>query len=84
VGPEGDIVYQAGSNEELMPIEIDLDRVTRSRERGILTLGQPLKSFRDAPVRFEIYDPKSPTRAYLDTLGPVRKPARLVPGKKVP
>lgn len=77
VGPEGDVIYQAAANEELMPVEIDLDRVSRSRERGILTLGQPLKSFRDAPVRFEVYDPKSPLRAYLDTLGPVRKPRRM-------
>lgn len=77
VGPEGDVIYQAAANEELMPVEIDLDRVSRSRERGILTLGQPLKSFRDAPVRFEVYDPNSPVRAYLDTLGPVQKPGRM-------
>ena len=29
----------------------------RSRERGILSLGQPLKSFRDRPVEFSIYRP---------------------------
>jgi predicted amidohydrolase len=42
VGPEGDVLYEARSNEELIPMEIDLDRVSRSRERGVLTLGQPL------------------------------------------
>lgn len=76
VGPDGDVVYQAQSNEELIPLELDLDRVTRSRERGILNLGQPLKTFRDAPVRFEVYDPESPLREYLKRLGPVRKPER--------
>jgi predicted amidohydrolase len=85
VGPEGDIIHQAGSNEELIPVELDLDRVARSRDRGILTLGQPLKSFRDSPIRFEVYDPQSPLRAYLDTLGPVRKPGRVQPrGSVVP
>jgi predicted amidohydrolase len=77
LGPEGDIIHEAGPNEALIPLEIDLDRVRRTRERGIFSLGQPLKSFRDAPVRFEVYDPHSPMRAYLDTLGPVAKPMRL-------
>jgi predicted amidohydrolase len=79
VGPEGDVIHQAGPNEELIPVELDLDRVSRSRERGVLTLGQPLKSFRDSPVRFDVYDPKSPLRSYLNGLGPVRKPSRLSP-----
>ncbi len=79
VGPEGDVIHQAGPNEELIPLEIDLDRVSRSRERGILTLGQPLKSFRDSPVKFDVYDTHSPLRAYLHTLGPVVKPARVLP-----
>ncbi|MCA9538454.1 MAG: carbon-nitrogen hydrolase family protein [Myxococcales bacterium] len=79
VGPEGDVIHQAGPNEALLPLEIDLDRVRRVRERGIHTLGQPLKSFRDAPVRFEVYDPDSPLRAYLHTLGPLEKPGRPSP-----
>ncbi len=81
VGPDGDVVYQAGANEELIPLEIDLERVSRSRERGLLRLGQPLKSFRDSPVRFEVYDPGSPLRSYLHSLGPVRKPLREIPGE---
>lgn len=31
-----------------MLINVDLDRARRTRERGIMELGQPLKSFRDA------------------------------------
>lgn len=80
-GPGGDIIHQSGPNEALIPFEIDVDRVSRVRERGIQTLGQPLKSFRDAPVRFEVYDPASPIRTYLNTLGPVGKPPRIVHGK---
>lgn len=73
--PEGTVLYEAGSGEEMIPLEIDMERVRRSRERGIQGLGQMLKSFRDRSVDFSIYQPgaKSP---YLDTLGPLEKPAR--------
>lgn len=76
VSPTGDILYQAGTNEELLPIEIDLDRVRRSREVGLKGLGQPLKSFRDRVVEFPVYDRNSGVAAYLDTLGPLEKMAR--------
>ncbi len=74
VGPAGDVLYQAGTSEELIPIELDLDRVRRSREVGLRGLGQPLKSFRDSPVRFPIYT--GGTREYLETLGPLARPER--------
>lgn len=76
VAPTGDVLYQAGSNEEMLPIEIDLDRVRRSREVGLKGLGQPLKSFRDRVVEFPVYDRGSGVAAYLDTLGPLEKMAR--------
>jgi hypothetical protein len=65
----------------MIPIEIDLDRVRRSREQGIMRLGQVLKSFRDRSIDFEIYQPgaKSP---YLDSLGPLKKPTRKGPDDK--
>lgn len=74
--PTGDILYQAGSNEEMLPIEVDLDRVRRSREVGLKGLGQPLKSFRDRAVDFAVYDRASGISSYLDTLGPLEKMAR--------
>lgn len=75
VGPYGDIIHQAGHSEELIPLEIDLDRVTRSREFGLHGLGQPLKSFRDCETRFTVYsDPKM--RKYLKSLGPLARPER--------
>jgi predicted amidohydrolase len=75
-GPEGNILYQAGHVEEMIPLEIDLDRVKRSRERGVLNLGQVLKSFRDRSVEFDIYKPGQKNE-HLELLGPLKKPERL-------
>lgn len=74
VGPAGDVLYQAGTSEELIPLEIDLARVRRSREVGLRGLGQPLKSFRDSTVRFPVY--AGETRDYLRTLGPLARAER--------
>ena len=73
VGPEGDIIYEAGSGEEIMAYELDLARVRRVRERGIFGLGQVLKSFRDSPVAFPPYlqGHASPS---LQALGPLQVP----------
>jgi predicted amidohydrolase len=75
-GPDGRVLYQAGSTEEIIPIELDVSRVKRSRELGILRLGQPLKSFRDNIKDFSIYQPGTPL-PYLDSLGPLIKPTKL-------
>ena len=32
VGPSGDVLHQAGGEEEVIPLEIDLDRVRRERD----------------------------------------------------
>ena len=56
IDPSGRVLHQAGSQEELMPLEIDFDLVRRQRQRGLLGLGQPLKSFRDSKVDFSVYD----------------------------
>ena len=74
VGPYGDVLHQAGRPEELIPIEIDLDRVRRSREFGLRGLGQPLKSFRDRSVEFPLYQ-EEPSE-HLARLGPLKKPVR--------
>lgn len=75
-GPEGSVMYQAQNIEELIPIEINLERVRRSRELGLLRLGQPLKSFRDHLGDFAIYKKDVPN-PYLDSLGPLIKPKRV-------
>jgi predicted amidohydrolase len=76
VGPAGDVLHEAGDSEEMIPIEIDLDRVRRSREMGLRRLGQPLKSFRDAKVAFDVYRPDALERGFFSGLGPLRKPGR--------
>jgi predicted amidohydrolase len=73
VGPAGDVRHQAGVAEEVIPMEIDLTDVRRSRELGSFNLGQPLKSFRDRKVQFTVYSGES---EYLKTLGPLEKPRR--------
>lgn len=75
-GPDGRVIYKAEGSEEMMPLEIDMERVSRSREIGILRLGQPLKSFRDRKVHFNIYD-KDYRSEYLDALGDLKKPNRF-------
>jgi predicted amidohydrolase len=75
-GPDGRIIYQAGATEEIFPVEIDMERVKRSRELGVMRLGQPMKSFRDHMGDFKVYD-KSTELPYLDSLGPLIKPNKL-------
>lgn len=76
VGPSGYVIHQAGGGEEMMPVEINLDRVRREREVGIRSLGQPLKSFRDRSVDFPVYQRDPRTESYLQSLGPLAKPHR--------
>jgi predicted amidohydrolase len=72
LGPDGEILYQAGNAKEIIPVVVDFEHVRSSRRRGSLGLGQPVKSFRDTPIKFPFYDgPRSP---YLDSLGPLEMP----------
>lgn len=76
VGPSGYVIHEAGGGEETMPVEIDLSRVRREREVGIRGLGQTLKSFRDRPIEFPVYQKHLGKTDYLDSLGPLIKPTR--------
>ena len=76
IDPAGRTLYQAGEQEELIPIEIDLQQVRRQREFGINGLGQPLKSFRDRAATFPVYDRAAPGFDSLQTLGPLALPER--------
>lgn len=71
VDPAGYVLHQAGAGVEIIPVEIDLIRLRRERERGLRTLGQPLKSFRDRACDFTVYREGS---EYLDGLGPLELP----------
>jgi len=74
VDPTATVLHQSAGQEDIFPIEIDLDMVRRQRETGIKGLGQVLKSFRDREADFPIYDRMSGAGSYLDTLGPLEIP----------
>ena len=73
IGPEGQVLTELGSSEEVALLEVDFDSVDRVRQRGIKGLGQPLKSFRDDPKYFE----STLNEKYLETLGKLEIPKKL-------
>jgi deaminated glutathione amidase len=76
VNPSAHVLHQSAGQEDMFPIEVDLERVRRERERGMLGLGQVLKSFRDREAEFPVYDRSSGAAAWLDTLGPLEMPQK--------
>ena len=74
--PAGRALHQGDATEQIIPLEIDLEQVRRSRERGVRGIGQTLKSFRDRPAEFPVYN-KGFDTAYLDGLGPLATPRRV-------
>jgi len=74
VDPSATVLHQSAGQEDIFPIEIDLDMVRRQRETGLKGLGQVLKSFRDREAEFPIYDRHSGAGSFLDTLGPLEVP----------
>ena len=74
VDPTSLVLLQSAGQEDMFPIEIDLDMVRRQRETGMKGLGQVLKSFRDREADFPVYRPGSGADAYLHTLGPLEVP----------
>ena len=75
VDPAGHVLHRGNVQEEMIPIEVDFEVVRRQRRRGLKGMGQPLKSFRDSTIDFPVYRPDF-DRGYLDSLGPLEKPAR--------
>ena len=74
VDPSATVLHQSAGQEDMFPIEVDLDLVRRQRETGIRGLGQVLKSFRDRDADFTVYDRQSGADAFLHTLGPLETP----------
>jgi len=75
--PSGHALFMGDSTEQIIPIEIDMELVRRSRERGIRGLGQMAKSFRDRPVDFPVYDRAHFDQSYLESLGALATPRRV-------
>lgn len=84
VDPSAQVLHQAAGQEDIFPIEVDLDQVRRQRETGMKGLGQVLKSFRDREVEFPVYWPKSGADAYLQTLGPLEMPRQWADPERPP
>ncbi len=74
IDPSATVLHQSAGQEDMFPIEVDMDMVRRQRETGLKGLGQVLKSFRDRDVDFTTYDRASGADAYLNTLGPLAMP----------
>ena len=74
--PPGRQLYRGDATEQFIPLEIDLEQVRRSRANGLRGLGQMLKSFRDRPAEFSVYDRERFDGGYLESLGPLVQPRR--------
>lgn len=72
-GPQGEVVYQANTGQELITTELDFDRVRHVREHGMHGLGQNLKSYRDNNIDFPAYQNKTDKGAYTQ-LGKLTMP----------
>jgi predicted amidohydrolase len=75
-GPGGEVVYQAGRDREIFPVEVDFDLVRRVRRRGWNGIGQVLKSFRDRAVDFPVCGNRGLEFDALSALGPLQLPGR--------
>jgi predicted amidohydrolase len=74
--PNGRILHKSDVTEQIIPVELDLDQVRRSRSNGLRGLGQMVKGFRDRPADFPVYDRANFDASYLDSLGPLVQPRR--------
>jgi deaminated glutathione amidase len=72
----GYVLHESDTVGQIVPVEVDFDRIRRERERGLRGLGQPLKSFRDRKVDFDVYRTRANTNDYLGSLGPLALPRR--------
>jgi hypothetical protein len=75
VGPDGTVIYTAGSMREIISLELDFNQVRRVRERGLFGGCQVLKSFRERAVHFPQYQDGAKGGA-LDSLGELEMPGK--------
>ena len=76
VGPDGQVIHQAGAGREIITVEMDFAHVKRVRERGMHSLAQPLKSFRDHSVDFPPYRNSQSDPGAFAQLGPLEVPVK--------
>lgn len=76
VGPDGQVIHQAGVGREIITVEMDFAHVRRVRERGMFGLCQTLKSFRDHELDYTVYHDAQKDPGAFATLGPLGVPER--------
>ncbi len=76
IGPDGNVIHEAGNGYEIITIDVDLNHVRRTRDRGLHGQCQTLKSFRDAPVPFPAYAENARDNGVLADLGELTMPNR--------
>lgn len=66
VGPEGDVVHQAGHGREIITTQVDLERIRRVRDQGSFGFNQVLKNLRDFNLGLPQYGgrPMAPSEAW--------------------
>ena len=74
VGPDGQVIHQAGAGREIIATELDFSHVRRVRERGMFGLCQTLKSFRDGAMDFPVYSAGAGDPGAFADLGPLEVP----------
>lgn len=75
-GPGGELLHACGDSAEVVALTLDFDEVRRVRDKGWNGLGQVLKSFRDAPVEYDLYTSADNRRDAFNALGPLNMPGR--------
>jgi len=78
VGPDGQVIHQAGVGREVITVEMDFTQVRRGRERGLHGLCQTLKSFRDHPMEYPPYRNAQEDPGEFGKLGPLEVPGRII------
>jgi deaminated glutathione amidase len=79
IDPEGRILQQGGEGHLIMTEIIDLDLVSRARTFGTAGYCQVLKEFADFRTKFPVYRENEPQGELLESLGAVKKYAKLEP-----
>lgn len=75
-GPGGELLHECGTTREIVALDLDFSRVRHVRQIGWQGLGQVMKSFRDAPVRFPFHETAQARQSALSGLGALEMPKR--------
>jgi len=73
-GPGGELIYESGDSRDVAALRLDLQHVRDVRGQGWNGLGQVLKSFRDAPLRFPFHESPDQRRDAMADLGALEVP----------